>query len=315
MSKELPNQLIPEQEIIANTTARVRHFIQNKELVLPPNYSAENALKAAWLMLQTTVDKNNKPVLKACTQSSIAFALLDMIVQGLNPVKKQCYFLAYGDKLTCMRSYHGSRAVAMHACKAKDVDAQVVWGDDDFGYEINKGVKSVTCHKQKLNNVGKDPQAAYCVISLSDGREYTDIMTIEQIKKAWSKSKMNPNSDSSVHKQFDEEMIKKTVINRTCKKYINSSSDNNLFLESFNRAGDIAVEEEFKGDLSLNANQELIDIDTGEVTEEIQPEQSQLTNQHAPATMEMPKQPEPELVGAGSSSGGNGDSVRMEPDF
>jgi recombination protein RecT len=38
-------------------------------------------------------------VLQACTRDSIANALLDMAVQGLNPAKKQGYFIAYGKQL------------------------------------------------------------------------------------------------------------------------------------------------------------------------------------------------------------------------
>ena len=44
--------------------AKVQKFQQHGELDLPPNYSAANALKSAWLILQQTVDKDKKPVLR-----------------------------------------------------------------------------------------------------------------------------------------------------------------------------------------------------------------------------------------------------------
>lgn len=45
------------------------------------------------MTLQSMTDKNRKPALTVCTKDSIANSLLDMVVQALNPVKKQCYFI------------------------------------------------------------------------------------------------------------------------------------------------------------------------------------------------------------------------------
>jgi len=92
--------------------SKIQKLQSNGEIYFPNNYSPENALKSAWLKLQETKDKNDKPVLQSCTQISIANALLNMVVQGLNPMKNQCYFIPYGNQLTLMRSYFGSIAVA-----------------------------------------------------------------------------------------------------------------------------------------------------------------------------------------------------------
>jgi len=73
--------------------SKIQKLQSNGEIYFPNNYSPENALKSAWLKLQETKDKNDKPVLQSCTQISIANALLNMVVQGLNPMKNQCYFL------------------------------------------------------------------------------------------------------------------------------------------------------------------------------------------------------------------------------
>ena len=43
-------------DIVANN---VRKFIDRGELCLPANYNVSNALKSAWLVLQSTVDKDN----------------------------------------------------------------------------------------------------------------------------------------------------------------------------------------------------------------------------------------------------------------
>lgn len=108
-------------DLVDSVSHKLRKFADKGELVLPSNYSIENALKSAWLMLQETVDKDKRPVLLACTKASIANALLDMAVQGLNPGKKQCYFIAFGTKLLCLRSYFGAMVVAERVGLSSDM--------------------------------------------------------------------------------------------------------------------------------------------------------------------------------------------------
>lgn len=78
---------VAQKDVVDNVLAKITKFEETGELVLPSNYSAANALKSAWLILQETVDRNNRPVLETCSKESIANALLDMVVQGLSPVK------------------------------------------------------------------------------------------------------------------------------------------------------------------------------------------------------------------------------------
>jgi len=259
-------------DVVALVTTKLRTYTDDKELILPANYSIENALKSAWLALQEAVDKDKRPVLQACSQASIANALLDMAVQGLNPGKDQCYFIAYGQKLVCQRSYFGTMAVAQRVAGASDIWAEVVYEGDEFEYAISHNRKTVSKHTQKIGNVKPGAiVAAYCVIEFSNDKpSFTEIMTIAQIKKAWAKSKMDPDAPTSVHSQFPEEMAKRTVTNRACKALINSSSDDNLFLEHFNRADEEGAALELEAEIEENANKDFIDVDpeTGEIAEE-----------------------------------------------
>ena len=47
-------------DVVAN---RIKAFQDAGEIHFPANYSPENALKAAWLTLQSTVDREKRPVL------------------------------------------------------------------------------------------------------------------------------------------------------------------------------------------------------------------------------------------------------------
>lgn len=259
-----------KKDVVDVVTAKVREFQEHGELHMPANYSPENAMKSAWLILQTAVDKDKKPVLEVCTKNSIANALLDMVVQGLNPAKKQCYFIAYGKELTCQRSYFGTMSVTKQVAGAKEIYYQVVYKGDEFLYEIKRGRKEVIKHVQNLENVSNDNIiAAYCIIEFGDERpDYTDIMTMDQLKKAWAMSKMYPIDEktgevkaSSTHGKYTDQMAIKTVVNRTCKSYINSSNDSSLLIKRFNRTDEEATELEVAQEIEENANSEFIDVE------------------------------------------------------
>ena len=197
--------------------------LQQGGLKLPSNYSPENALQSAWLMLQDVQTRDKKPALEACSKNSIAMSLFKMVQLGLNPAKNQCYFVTYGQDLICMTSYFGQVLIAKRA-GLKDVKANLILEKDEFNYSIESdGRKVVTSHKQPFENFGNKIIGAYCVVTLPDGNQDTDIMTIEEIKQSWKQGATNGNSPA--HKNFEGEMAKRTVTNRAIKMFVNSSDD------------------------------------------------------------------------------------------
>lgn len=271
------NQLsIIKKDTVDVVAAKVKEFQEKGELHFPANYSPENAMKSAWLILQNTQDRNKKPALEVCTRDSVANALLDMVVQGLNPVKKQCYFIVYGTQLVCMRSYFGTMSVTKRVTGAKDIDAAVIYEGDEVDYEIVNGrIKNLT-HKQKFGNINKEKTiGAYCTITLPGGEVYTELMTIDEIRKAWSKAQFwakdqDIEKKGSTHDEFKQEMAKKTVINRACKKFLNSSDDSSLVISHINRADEVKEEALLEEELQQNANKEVIDIEFDEVPSDTQ---------------------------------------------
>ena len=93
--------------IVEKVEKRIDELTDKRELELPPNYSASNALRTAWLKLQEIKDRKGNNVLDSCSDSSIGDALFKMVTMGLNPSKDQCYFIAYGPKLFCQPGYFG----------------------------------------------------------------------------------------------------------------------------------------------------------------------------------------------------------------
>lgn len=242
MAKEKKNEVQTEGAIVKKNIAeavlsRVNAMQESGGLVLPPDYNAGNALTAAYLDIQKTVDKNGKPAEQVCTPESATRALLDMVVQGLSPEKKQCYFIVHGNQLTLMRSYMGTVAAAKRFGGVKDVFAQVIYKGDDFEMEIDPttGKRKVTKHGQSLEDIEEGTlRGAYATVTLEDGSIYQEIMTIDEIRKAWSQGSAY-GSKAKTHEKFAQEMAKKTVINRACKLFINTSTDAQPLSEAFNR--------------------------------------------------------------------------------
>lgn len=290
MSKE--TNAITKSDIVDVVAGRVRGFMERGEMHLPDNYSPENALKSAYLKLQETKDKSGKPVLSVCTSASIANSLFDMVIQGLNPAKNQCYFIAYGQQLVCQRSYFGSMAVVKNVAGAKDVWGEVVYKGDVFEYEIRGKVKKIIKHGQKLENVdGKNIVAAYAVIEFDDRPDHTEIMTIADIKQAWAQGQTYKEGGSSVHHKFAAEMAKKTVINRACKAFINSSSDSSILVGAYNRADDARAEDEIDTEIEEQANMRIIDIEYAEAEEVVTDGEPETEKNEKPAKTEQ-KPPE-----------------------
>jgi len=218
-----------EPQMVDAVLARVRDLEGVGGLVIPPDYSAPNALRSAYLILQDMKDSSNVSVLQSCTQPSIQNALFKMVVDGLSPSKHQCSFIARGNKLTLQREYAGSIALARRFGNMKDVYAGVIYDGDEFQFAVDTttGMKQITKHEQKFENLDDSKiRGAYAVVVLNDGSVNTEIMTMAQIKKSWDQGPTK--GQSPAHKNFPGEMAKKTVINRACKLLIASSDDSIL---------------------------------------------------------------------------------------
>ncbi|MBO7287274.1 MAG: recombinase RecT [Bacteroidales bacterium] len=228
-----PNKAVRYENIAESVLVRVSSYQNDGSLTLPSNYSVENHLKSAWLILQSTKDRNNKPALEVCTKDSIANALLDMVLQGLAVSKNQGYFIVYGDKLEFQRSYFGTVALAKRTGGiTKDPVANIIYEGDEFVYEINPETAQIKIikHDQKIDNIDSSKiKAAYALIKLADGTSQIALMSMQQIRAAWNQGATK--GQSPAHKNFPDEMAKKTVIGRACKLIINSSDDAWLYAD------------------------------------------------------------------------------------
>ena len=226
----------------------------------PNNYSVGNALKSAYLMLQQATTRDKKPVLQACTQESIANSLLDMVVQGLNPAKQQCYFIPYGNQLTLSRSFLGTIALTKRLKGVKDVVAYPIYKNDklDIGFDILTGKTKINEFKPSLVHNIQDLIGALGIIVGEKEPLYIEYMNMEQIKNAWNQGTMKGNSPA--HKNFPDQMAIKTVINRICKRYVNTADDSDKIADLINQSVE-EVDNAMEVEMSKNANVKELPLD------------------------------------------------------
>lgn len=190
----------------------------------PEDYNVANALMGAYLTLKETEDKNHKPLLEVCSQTSIANALMDMATLGLSVQKKQGYFIAYGGKCQFQRSYFGNITIARRY-GMKEVNAQVIYEGDKFQYHIEDGVKVLDKHEQDFMNIDNDKiVGAYAVVIMNDGSKSLEVMNMKQIKQSWQQG-YGYKEGQGTHSKFTDQMAKKTIINRALKGIINTHGD------------------------------------------------------------------------------------------
>lgn len=228
--KKEENKLAFQRDFSDSVMNSISKYIEEGRLRLPKGYSAENALKSAWLILQNTKDKNGVPALQVCKENpaSIANALLEMVIMGLNPAKSQCYFIVYGKTLSMMPSYFGRITALKRIEGVEGINAQVIYEGDDIDYDMNSdGSISNIEHHQEFKNIKEDKiLGGYCVIKYK-GQEYGTIATMEQIQEAWKMSKMAKDK-----KEFKSEFVKRTLVNKAIKWFINTRDDENLLVET-----------------------------------------------------------------------------------
>lgn len=252
---------------------RVVELCNNGRLVLPPNYVVGNAMSSAYLILQDTKDKNGRPVLEVCTKESIINALLNMAILGLNPAKKQCYFIAYADKLTMFTSYFGKQAVIKrNPTIVSEPTATLIYEGDTLEIEFNELNEPVVVnHKTNWQNMVSGTIAgAYATVKQKqkDGLVVvrSAVMTIKDIDEAFEAQKIiNPKYGfSRPHDNFRGEFCKRTIINRLVKGIIQTSNDDDLVGETLMATDEdqfefnATPEEKVNKEITTNAN-------TGEV--------------------------------------------------
>lgn len=201
--------------------AKVKEY-QDAGMVLPPNFNPTNSLKKARFMLND-MKANGKPVLEVCTEMSIVQCLLDSVAKGLDFSENQIYFIPRGNQMTTMESVYGRIVRAKRASKNYKPIVQYVHEGDEFlfGADVETGATKIFKHTTSLENLDKPIIAAYTYVTDNDGVTEVFIMTKREWLKSWTKS----SNGASVAKEFERDMIYRSIIKKSTKALVNANTN------------------------------------------------------------------------------------------
>lgn len=268
MSKEVVKQNKVEEIALA----KIQEY-QEMGLVLPLGFNPANSLKKARFILND-MKVNGKPVLEVCSQASIVQCLLESVTKGLSYDEMQIYFIPRGNQMTNMESVYGRIVRAKRASKNYKPIVGYVHEDDVFeiGVDVETGATKIKKHETKLENLDKPIIAAYAYVTDNDGNTDVTIMTKREWLTSWKKS---PNG-CAVAKEFEKDMIFRTIVKKSTKSLVNSTNSvyvpNSKEEDDAPLAGDVLptnVDFQEKTQYENFEEAEVIDVDetTGEITE------------------------------------------------
>lgn len=157
---------------------------------------------------------SNNAKLASCTPQSFLAAMMNAAQLGLEPNTPlgQAYLIPYGGVCQFQIGYKGLIDLAYRSGEVKMIDAQVVYENDEFEYEL--GMDPVLKHKPARTNRGK-PIYYYATFKLVNGGQGFQVMSYEDVldhAKKYSKS-----FSSGPWKTNFDEMAKKTVLKKLLK--------------------------------------------------------------------------------------------------
>lgn len=197
----------------------------------PKDYNFVNAIKMSVLKLQELKDKDKRPALDVCTPASVQSALFKMATKGLNLAYNQAYAVVRGTELCIEPGYFGNVLMVKRIFPDWEPMPHSIRQGDEYVTEVDPktGKKKLVKHVQKLENLDNEFIGGYIYLPSKDGEMYLYEMTRKQIMAAWSKSS---SREQATHKQFDEKMLQKTLVNSGCTMIINSTPELKAFDDS-----------------------------------------------------------------------------------
>lgn len=224
----MSNQLVTFKQNLRNLT-------EKKELALPSNVKPEAFQNAAIVAVQ------DNPQILDCSQESVFKSIRTLAAAGLVPDGREAAlvpFFAKGGKVCqAMPMVFGLVKMVRRSGEVTDIRAHIVYQKEfDAGrFNYVAGDEEILTHEPILFGDRGKPIACYAVACLKDGNFVREIMSAEDIDKVRrsgasqrvGKGQERRVSDTPVGiwKDWWEEMWRKTVIRRLCKRLDMSSED------------------------------------------------------------------------------------------
>ena len=214
-------QVSKEQQVLMPIAESYIAMFPNKE-----NDTTKQNIISMALKLSETKDKAGRPAIEVCTKESVMQVAQEVIVKKLDLMKNQGALIVRGNKLMLQSQYQGNVARSLELNPfLSHFNFVPIYKNDKVEMEIGKdGSYGIKSHTTSFANIGNSNIVGGYVRAIKkDGSVYmTEVMTMEQIKIAWSKSS---NSSLTVHKEFPLKMVRKTILNSLCSWLINTTGE------------------------------------------------------------------------------------------
>lgn len=215
-------------------------MIETKDIPLPSNVSPEAFRNAA------IVAFTDNPKIRQCEPESIFKAVRRLASLGLVPDGTEAAMVPFKTKVgnnwvdicQAMPMVHGLVKRARNSGEITDIRAHIVYQRevDEGRFEYIVGDEEKLVHHPILFGERGDPVAAYAIAKLRDGailREFMSAEQIDSVRRAGSSQKIFRKGEKPVVSEepigiwadWTEEMWKKSVIRRLCKRLPLTSED------------------------------------------------------------------------------------------
>ena len=216
----------------------------------------------------------NTPKLAVCTPQSFLGAMMNAAQLGLEPNTPlgQAYLIPYENRKKGITEcqfqigYKGLLDLAYRSGEVSMVDAQVVYENDKFDYEL--GLNPILKHKPSMANRG-NPISYYAIVKLKNGGYSFQVMSYNDVKKHAEKYSKSYNS-GPWQTNFDE-IAKKTVLKKALKyaplktDFVRAVSEDETIKESVSNDMSEVPNEFYEAEYEESYVDEHTDPDTGEV--------------------------------------------------
>jgi recombination protein RecT len=212
-----------QQHPLVTFKSNLKALEDRKELALPSNVSVEAFKNAAIVAVQ------DNPAILNCNEASVMKAIRTIAAAGLVPDGREAAIVPFKGQAQAMPMVFGLIKSARRSGDVTDIRAHIVYQNelDQGRFDYVVGDAESLVHKPLLFGDKGDAVAAYAIAKLKDGtivREFMDKEQVEKVRKSspQQRGKANP---SGIWQDWTEEMWKKTVIRRLCKRLDLSAED------------------------------------------------------------------------------------------
>ncbi|MBT9385507.1 recombinase RecT [Pseudooceanicola sp. CBS1P-1] len=211
-------------------------LIAKNELALPSNVTSDAFRNAAVIAAQ------DNPKILTCDQASVFKSIRTLAAAGLVPDGREAALVPFrtkdGEKCQAMPMVFGLIKMVRRSGTVKDIRAHIVYqrevDDGRFTYVVGDDERLE--HNPILFGDRGPAVGTYAIATLTDGSKVREFMAAEDVdkvrragssQKVYEKGKRPTVSEQplGIWKDWSEEMWKKTVIRRLCKRLDMSSED------------------------------------------------------------------------------------------